>query len=62
MDSGLDSEMGTVINGGTVVGAGNMFDELDEESQQSYMFLQFTESTDDLICRYRLKREPGIRL
>ena len=50
MDSGLDSDMGTTINGGTVVGAGNMFDELNADSEQLYMFLQFTESTDDLIC------------
>ena len=50
MDSGLDSDMGTTINGGTVVGAGNMFDELNTDSEQLYMFLQFTESTDDLIC------------
>lgn len=49
MDSGLDAEMAAVINGGTVVGAGNMFDELDADSEQLYMFLQFTESTDDLI-------------
>lgn len=42
--------MGTTINGGTVVGAGNMFDELNADSEQLYMFLQFTESTDDLIC------------
>ncbi len=50
MDSGIDSDRGSVINGGTVVGAGNMFDELDENSGQLYMFLQFSEATDDLIC------------
>lgn len=50
MDSGLDSDMGTTINGGTVVGAGNMFDPLETDSRQLYMFLQFTEATDDLIC------------
>lgn len=50
MDSGLDSDMGTTINGGTVVGAGNMFDELEKDSAQLYMFLQFSEATDDLIC------------
>lgn len=50
MDSGLDSDMGTTINGGTVVGAGNMFDALETDSQQLYMFLQFTQATDDLIC------------
>lgn len=50
MDSGLDSDMGTKINGGTVVAAGNMFDELDNDSGQLYMFLQFAQATDDLIC------------
>ncbi len=50
MDSGLDSDSGTVINGGTVVGAGNMFDPLEEDSEQLYMFLQFSEAIDNLIC------------
>ena len=50
MDSGIDSDMGSVINGGTVVGAGNMYDSLEDSSEQLYMFLQFSESTDDLIC------------
>ncbi len=50
MDSSLDSDMGTTINGGIVVGAGNMFDALEQDSAQLYMLLQFTESTDDLIC------------
>lgn len=50
MDSGLDSDMGTTINGGTIVGAGNMFNALNTDSGQLYMFLQFTEPTDDLIC------------
>lgn len=58
MDSGLDSELGTTINGGTVVGAGNMFDELNSDSKQLYMFLQFTESTDDLICITDLNGNP----
>lgn len=50
MDSGLDSDMGTTIDGGTVVGAGNMYDALETDSAQLYMFLQFTQATDDLIC------------
>ncbi len=50
MDSGLDSDMGTTIDGGTVVGAGNMYDALETDSRQLYMFLQFTQATDDLIC------------
>lgn len=49
MDSGIDSDMGSFINGGVVVGAGNMYDPIEEESDQLYMMLQFAESTDDLL-------------
>lgn len=49
MDSGIDSDMGSFINGGVVVGAGNMYDPIEEESAQLYMMLQFAESTDDLL-------------
>lgn len=49
-DSGLDSDMGTVINGGNVVGAGNMYDEIEQTSGQLYMFLQFAQAADQLIC------------
>ena len=49
MDGGIDSDMGTTINGGTVIGAGSMYDPIESSSKQPYMFLQFTEDTDDLI-------------
>ena len=49
MDSGIDSDMGSFINGGVVVGAGNMYDPIENESEQLYMMLQFAESTDDLL-------------
>ncbi|MBQ3079759.1 MAG: carbohydrate-binding domain-containing protein [Clostridia bacterium] len=49
MDSGIDSDMGSVINGGVIVGAGNMYDPIDEASDQLFMMLEFSEKTDDLI-------------
>ncbi|MGN0134823.1 MAG: carbohydrate-binding domain-containing protein, partial [Anaerotignum sp.] len=49
MDSGIDSDCGSYINGGVVVGAGNMYDPIEDDSEQLYMLLQFSESTDDLI-------------
>ncbi|MEA4972431.1 MAG: S-layer homology domain-containing protein [Candidatus Metalachnospira sp.] len=49
MDGGIDSDMGTYINGGTVVGAGGMYDEIDASSKQLFMFMQFSEDTDDTI-------------
>ncbi len=41
--------MGTYINGGTVVGAGGMYDEIENDSEQLFMFMQFAEDTDDTI-------------
>lgn len=49
MDGGIDSDMGTSINGGTVIGAGSMYDPLESNAEQLFMFLQFSEDTDDLI-------------
>lgn len=49
MDGGIDSDMGTSINGGTVIGAGSMYDPLENNSEQLFMFLQFAEDTDNLI-------------
>ncbi len=49
MDSGIDSDCGSYINGGIVIGAGNMYDPIEAESEQLYMMLQFAESTDDLL-------------
>ena len=49
MDSGIDSDMGSTINGGVIVGAGNMYDPIDAASEQLFMMLEFAESTDDLL-------------
>lgn len=49
MDSGIDSDMGSFINGGVIVGAGNMYDPIEAESAQLFMMLEFSESTDDLL-------------
>lgn len=60
MDSGLDSDMGTVINGGTVIGAGNMYDPIENSDEQLFMCLQFSESTDDIICITDTEKNPII--
>jgi len=48
-DGGIDSDMGSTINGGLIVGAGNMYDPIESDSAQLFMMLEFSESTDDLI-------------
>lgn len=48
-DGGIDSDMGSSINGGVIVGAGNMYDPIDANSQQLFMMLEFGEATNDLI-------------
>lgn len=48
-DSGIDSDMGSSINGGTIVGAGNMYDPIDSSSAQLFMMLEFAEETDQLV-------------
>ena len=48
-DGGIDSDMGSAINGGLIVGAGNMYDPIEADSAQLFMMLEFSESTDDLI-------------
>lgn len=49
MDSGIDSDMGSTINGGVVVGAGNMYDPIESDSAQLFMMLEFGQATDDLV-------------
>lgn len=46
---GIDSNGWIVINGGTVVGVGGMYDEIENDSEQLFMFMQFAEDTDDTI-------------
>lgn len=48
-DGGIDSDMGSSINGGMIVGAGNMYDPIESDSQQLFMMLEFSEQTDDLV-------------
>lgn len=48
-DGGIDSDMGSVINGGLIIGAGNMYDPIERDSEQLFMMLEFSESTDDLL-------------
>ena len=43
MDSGLDADLGIVINGGIVCAAGNMYEEISEESTQSHAQFYFAE-------------------
>lgn len=49
MDGGIDSDMGSYINGGLIVGAGNMYDAIEADSKQLFMMLEFAEATDDLV-------------
>jgi len=49
MDSGIDSDLGCTINGGIVLGVGNMYDEISADSAQLYMALQFAEKVEDMI-------------
>lgn len=49
MDSGIDSDLGCTINGGIVLGAGNMYDEISAQSGQLFMALQFAEKVEDMI-------------
>ncbi len=48
-DSGIDSDMGSSINGGIIVGAGNMYDPIEASSEQLFMMLEFGQETDDLV-------------
>lgn len=48
-DSGIDSDMGSTVNGGIIVGAGNMYDPIETDSAQPFMMLEFAEATDQLV-------------
>jgi len=45
-DSGLDSNDGIYINGGTICSTGNMLDAISEESSQAYMILSFSQTVE----------------
>ncbi len=49
MDGGIDSDMGSTINGGVIIGAGNMYDPIEEGSAQLFMMLEFAEATNQLV-------------
>ncbi len=40
-DAGLDSENGTIINGGRVIATGNMVDRVSSESKQNFIYVSF---------------------
>ncbi len=45
-DSGVDSDNGIYINGGTVFASGNMYDEVSDDSEQSFVALSFAASVE----------------
>lgn len=48
MDSGVDSDLGIYTNGGTLLASGNMYDEIEKDSEQLFMVLNFREKiTED---------------
>ena len=46
-DSGLDSDCGVYINGGTVLASGHMYDEISADSAQRFMVLGFQEEVEE---------------
>lgn len=50
-DSGVDSDLGIYTNGGTLLASGNMYDEIEKNSEQLFMVLNFREkiTEDELI-------------
>ena len=58
MDSGIDSDMGSYINGGVIVGAGNMYDPIDSGSAQLFMMLEFAQKTQDLLVVTDIQGTP----
>lgn len=56
-DSGLDSDLGIYINGGTVIATGNMFDQIDG-GEQNYVVMTFAQ-TQAPGGTYVLKDESG---
>ena len=49
-DSGLDSDLGIYLNGGTVLATGNMFDEISSDSAQPYVAVQLSERRDGRLA------------
>ena len=45
-DSGVDSDNGIYINGGTLLASGNMYDEVSDDSEQTFVVLSFADSVE----------------
>lgn len=45
-DAGLDSETGTIINGGEIISTGNMADKISNKSKQNYIYVSFNETIE----------------
>lgn len=60
IDSGVDSDKGIFLNGGTLFATGNMYDEVSEDSGQSFMVLDFNRKIkkNDLIMMTDDKENP----
>lgn len=58
-DAGLDSEDGTIINGGTIIATGNMSDAISKDSKQNYIYVNFNKkiNKDTLIVIKNQKDE-----
>ena len=61
-DTGLDADLGITINGGTVIATGNMYEGIDENSEQQFMQMYFSETqkSGDVIVITDEKAEPII--
>lgn len=57
-DGGIDSDMGSSVNGGVIVGAGNMYDPIESTSQQLFMMLEFGQATNDLVVVTDAQNHP----
>lgn len=67
-DAGIDSENGTYINGGTIIATGDMYDKINESSNQRFIVLSFgnrpiendiitlLDSSDNVVFAYQTDR------
>ena len=46
-DAGLDSESKTIVNGGTIIATGDMYDEIKSTSTQNFMVFNFSSSVSE---------------
>ena len=59
-DSGVDSDLGIYINGGTLLASRNMYDEVSEDSGQTFLVLNFAQTVeaDQLLMLKNGEGEP----